>query len=137
MTVGGIGGCLQSVAGVLNGIGSIIGMIYKGRIAKINHQIQKDTIKNEREVATIEKEGMIEGLKNESIHNTRMAELGKKSLDAKEERYKAEGELSEVEHETKENKITEKMAATNDDKRMEASFRDGPVYGNPIDQRYS
>ena len=135
--VGSIGGCLQSVAGILNGIGSIIGMIYKGRIMDINHQIQKDTIKNKREVAKIEKEGMIEGLKSESIHNTRMAELGKKALDAKEERYKAEGNLSEVEHETKENKITEKMAATNDEKEMEACFRNGPTYGNPIDERYS
>ena len=129
-------GACQGAASLLSGIGSICSMVYQGRIAAINHQIKKDTIENTREVASIEKEGMIEGLKSESLHNARMAELGKKALDAKEELYKAKGEESEIDHETKENKITEKMAATGEDKRMKMYFRNSPSYGSP-DERYS
>ena len=129
-------GC-QGLASVLNGAASICGMIYQAKVANINHQIKKDTIENAREVSTIETEGMVDGLKGESAHNARMAELGKKALDAKEELYKAKGKESEIDHETKENKITEKMAATGDDKRMKMYFRNSPNYGSPVDQRYS
>ncbi len=138
---GGIGalghatGACQAAAGLVNGIGGIVNALQQGTLMGINHQIQKDTIEGDREIADIEKEGAMDGLKSESAHNSRMAELAGKAMDAKAERSKAEGEMSEVDHEMKESKITEKMAATGEDKQMKMYFRDSPSYGSP-DQRY-
>jgi len=127
---------LNAAAGLINGIGSLVNALQQGTLMGINHQIRKDSIKGDREIADIEKEGAMDGLKSESAHNSRMAELAGKAMDAEAELKKAKGEMSELDHEMKESKITEKMAATGEDKRMKMYFMDSPSYGSP-DQRYS
>jgi len=137
MSIAGIGGGLQGAAGVINGINSILNIVHQIKMMDIYHQIKKDTIKGEREISEIEKKGMLEGLKRESSHNARMAELSEKAMNAKVERSKAEGEMSETDHEMKEKKITEKMSAKSEDNRLKNCFRNKPSYGDIADERYS
>jgi hypothetical protein len=116
---------------IIGAIGGIVSAVSQGRIMDINYRIQKKTIETEGEIAGIEHDGMIEELEGTSEFNGKMSQMNERATAAKEERYKAEGALSEVDHEIKETKLTQKMAEPGNDKRLGMHFRNDSFYGTP------